>query len=363
MQATAGEETILKASLVSGDAAPETIGPDVFGRGVALGSRRRKSRSRRKTASPTTGGTSDKAASETKRRGRPVSRSPTTPTTSSTTAGAPLRLEGGAYRRGWPGLGAFRGECWGCTRRGGRRASGGVRVRAGQRSFPSRWRTFGSRRRGRLRERAGAWFMGRFSGNAPSFSRGSRYSTEGADGSGSRGSRGRRGGCRLFLSAAATLGNGVFASMGAPNFARRGVKPVCGPPRPRRKPHRIAVRIADVGPQDGARQAQAAHDGAEVDAVRSVIGSIVSDLTDVTWISKRCLTTGCTRSTRWAAVQVEQTLGTGSHQAGRQRQRRWPTLPSPSPSATTFEVHADDPNANPSTWTTWLNRSCAEAGG
>ena len=48
MQATAGEETILKASLVSGDAAPETIGPDVFGRGVALGSPSKKKPARGK---------------------------------------------------------------------------------------------------------------------------------------------------------------------------------------------------------------------------------------------------------------------------------------------------------------------------
>jgi hypothetical protein len=37
MQASAGDEIILKASAVAGAPAPETIGPDAFGRGVPIG--------------------------------------------------------------------------------------------------------------------------------------------------------------------------------------------------------------------------------------------------------------------------------------------------------------------------------------
>mmetsp|Transcript_4367 Transcript_4367/g.17884 ORF Transcript_4367/g.17884 Transcript_4367/m.17884 type:complete len:221 (-) Transcript_4367:2867-3529(-) len=150
--------------------------------GSPSGCRRRRSPlAGRKMASPTTESHASNKTTlpETKTPRPSASRSPTTPTTSSTTVGAPPSGSSTAARtgpsRGWPGLGtrfgrsASRGRtsprCWTPGFRWCARPCGPTR------SFPSRWRTFRSRRAWTpSTNRAGAWFTGRFSSSTPSFS-------------------------------------------------------------------------------------------------------------------------------------------------------------------------------------------------
>ena len=173
MQATAGEETILKASLVSGDAAPETIGPDVFGRGVALGSPSKKKPARGKENGVADNGVArvgtKRRFQKQKRRGRQrrqdhrrLQPRAALPPVLRPEARVRRRVQG--HREGglvWARVsgGVLPGDA---PRRGvGRRASGGVRVRAGQHVHSRRGGGLSDRGgRGRLRRIApvrGSW--------------------------------------------------------------------------------------------------------------------------------------------------------------------------------------------------------------
>ena len=154
MQATAGEETILKASLVSGDAAPETIGPDVFGRGVALGSPSKKA-ARGKENGVEENSVADNGVEQSDASRNKNAEAVGVKITDDSNHEqhyrrcSALRLEYGARTgpsRGWPGPGTRSARSASRGRTSPRCWTPGFRLCARPfgptRSSPSRWRTF-----------------------------------------------------------------------------------------------------------------------------------------------------------------------------------------------------------------------------
>ena len=121
-----------------------------------------------------------------------------------------------------------------------------------------------------------------------------RYEYEGVQGSsgvqgsksggvqGSRGKKKKKAGVVSSSSAAATTGNVVFASMGRAKFARvEGVKPRLQPTKAKEaNPTASPFGSQTLDPKTALARLRQLTTEQRVDAVRSVIGSIVSDLTD-----------------------------------------------------------------------------------
>ena len=367
MQATAGEETILKASLVSGDAAPETIGPDVFGRGVALGSPSKKKPARGKENGVADNGVAHVGQNDASRNKNAEAVGVKITDDSNHEQHyrrcSALRLEyGGAYRAiervAWSGH-AFRAECFPGTHLAAVldaglqvvcasvRANTFIPVAVADFQIAEGVDAFDESRRcvvhGEILEQHPEFLVADL-----------RYEYEGADGSGSRGSRGKKkkAGVVSSSSAAATTGNGVFASMGRAKFARvEGVKPRLQPTKAKEaNPTASPFGSQTLDPKTALARLRQLTTEQRVDAVRSVIGSIVSDLTDVDVdFSKTVFDNGMHSLNAVELLsRLNQTLGTGVTTKLVVNDAPMADFAvAVAEHATTFESTADDPNAKP----------------
>jgi len=367
MQATAGEETILKASLVSGDAAPETIGPDVFGRGVALGSPSKKKPARGKENGVADNGVARVEQNEASRNknaeGVGVKITDDSNHEQHYRRCSALRLEyGGAYRAiervAWSGH-AFRAECFPGTHLAAVldaglqvvcasvRANTFIPVAVADFQIAEGVDAFDESRRcvvhGEILEQYPEFLVADL-----------RYEYEGAGGSGSQGSRGKKkkGSVVSSSSAAKTTGNGVFASMGRARFARvEGVKPRLQPAKAKEaNPTASPFGSQTLDPKTALARLRQLTTEQRVDAVRSVIGSIVSDLTDADVdFSKTVFDNGMHSLNAVELLsRLNQTLGTGVTTKLVVNDAPMADFAvAVAEHATTFESAADDPNAKP----------------
>ena len=377
MQASAGDEIILKASAVAGAPAPETIGPDAFGRGVPIGG--------------TQGGTKTTKGARGKENGVANSNGVGNGNGAASVEGpilfknvdgganvtddssrdqhyrrcSALRLEySGAYRAiervTWSGH-VFKAECVPGTHLAAVLDAGLQVVCASVRAntfIPVAVADFQSAHGvDAFDDQAKCVVHGEILEQYPEFLVADlryEYETDGAGSAsaGAVGSKGKKKAKGTSGNYAPSTGNKVFASLGRARFARvEGVKPRLQPTKQKEaNPTSSPFGSQTLDPKTALARLRQLTQPQRVDAVRSVIGSIVSDLTDADVDFGKTVFDNGMHSLNAVELlsRLNQTLGTGVTTK---------LVVSDAPMgdfaiavaehATTFESTADDPDAKP----------------